>query len=84
MFLWARWSEEDSRAAFFTSRESLVCSGFVTVVSNFHYQSTLDAAYVCVLPWSEFSIIPSYPQYPRVVSRAAFFASRESLVWRES
>jgi len=29
-----------------------------------HYQSTLDAVYVYVVPWSEFPIVPSYPHYP--------------------
>ena len=31
---------------------------------GFHYQSTLDAVYVYVVPWSEFPIVPSYPHYP--------------------
>ena len=26
-----------------------------------HYQSTLDAVYVYVVPWSEFPIVPSFP-----------------------
>ena len=29
-----------------------------------HYQSTLDAVNVCVVSWSEFPIVPSYPHYP--------------------
>ena len=29
------------------------------------YQSTLDAVYVYVVPWSEFPIVPSYPDYPQ-------------------
>ena len=28
-------------------------------VSDSHYQSTLDAVYVYVVPWSEFPIVPS-------------------------
>jgi len=28
-------------------------------------QSTLDAVYVYVVPWSEFRIVPSYPHYPQ-------------------
>ena len=34
------------------------------VVSVSHYQSTLDAVYVYVVPWSEFPIVTSYPHYP--------------------
>ena len=30
-------------------------------VCNSSYQSTLDAVYVHVVPWSEFPIVPSYP-----------------------
>jgi len=30
-----------------------------------HYQSSLDAVYVYVVPWSEFPIVPSYPHYPQ-------------------
>ena len=37
---------------------------YMTVVSDSHYQSTLDAVYVYVVPWSEFPIVPSYPHYP--------------------
>jgi len=37
----------------------------MTVVSDSHYQSTLDAVYDAV-PWSEFPIVPSYPHYPHV------------------
>ena len=29
------------------------------------YQSTLDAVYVYIVPWSEFPIVPSYPHYPQ-------------------
>ena len=29
-----------------------------------HYPSTVDAAYVYVVPWSEFPIVPSNPHYP--------------------
>ena len=36
----------------------------ITLVSHSHYQSTLDAVYVYVVPWSEFPIVPSYPHYP--------------------
>jgi len=38
----------------------------VTVVSDSHYQSTLDVVYVYVVPWSEFPIVPSYPHYPQL------------------
>jgi len=34
------------------------------VVSDSHYQSTHDAVYVYVVPWSEFPIVPSYHHYP--------------------
>ena len=37
---------------------------YMTVVSDSHYQSTVDAVYVYVVPWSEFPIVPSYPHYP--------------------
>ena len=30
---------------------------YMTVVSDSHYRSTLDAVYVCVVPWSEFPIV---------------------------
>ena len=30
-------------------------------------QSTLDAVYVYVVPWSELPIVPSYPHYPQKV-----------------
>jgi len=33
----------------------------MTVVSASPYQTTLDAVYVCVVPWSEFPIVPSDP-----------------------
>ena len=33
------------------------------------FGSTLDAVYVCVVPWSEFPIVPSYPHYPHSTSR---------------
>ena len=35
----------------------------MTVVSDSHHQSTLDVVYVYGVPWSEFSIVPSYPHY---------------------
>ena len=35
----------------------------LTVVSDSHHQSTLDAVYVSFEPWSEFPIVPSYPHY---------------------
>ena len=38
---------------------------YMTVLSDPSYQSTLDAVYVYVVPWSEFSIVPSYPHYPQ-------------------
>jgi len=38
----------------------------MTVVSDSQYQSTLDAVYVYVVPWSEFPMVPSYPHYPQV------------------
>ena len=31
------------------------------VVSDSHYQSTLDVVCVNAVPWSEFAIVPSYP-----------------------
>ena len=34
---------------------------YMTVVSESHHQSTLDAVYVCVVPWSEFPIVPFRP-----------------------
>ena len=36
----------------------------MTVVSDSHYQSTLDVVCVYVVPWSEFPMVPSYPHYP--------------------
>ena len=36
---------------------------YMTVVSDFRFQSTLEAVYVYVVPWSEFPIVPSYPYY---------------------
>ena len=36
----------------------------ITVVSDSHHQSTLDAVYVCVVLWSGLPIVPSYPHYP--------------------
>ena len=33
-----------------------------------HYHSILDAVYVYVVPWSEFSIDPSYPHYPQTLT----------------
>ena len=33
---------------------------------NGGHQSTLDAVCECVVPWSEFLIVPSYPHYPQV------------------
>ena len=47
-------------------------------VSDSRYQSTLDAVYVYVVPWSEFTIVPSYPHYTqpaRVFSLEARFQS---------
>ena len=35
----------------------------MTVVSDSHYQSTLDAVYAYVVSWLEFPIVPSYPHY---------------------
>ena len=35
-------------------------------VSDSHHQSALDAVYVYVVPWSETSIVPSYPHYPPI------------------
>ena len=34
------------------------------VVSDSHYQSTLDAVYVCIVPWSDFPFVPSNPHNP--------------------
>ena len=39
---------------------------YTTVVSDSHYQSTLDAVYVYVVSWSEFPIVPSHPHYPHL------------------
>ena len=44
---------------------------FVTVVSESHYQSTLDAVYVYVMPWSEFPIVTSFPHYTQLCSYSA-------------
>ena len=35
-----------------------------------HYQSTLDAVYVYVVPWTEFPIVPSYPHYQQAAASA--------------
>ena len=37
----------------------------MAVVSDSHYQSTLDAVYVYVVPWSELPIVSSNPHYPQ-------------------
>jgi len=37
---------------------------YMTVVFDPHYQSTFDAIYVYVVPWSDFPTVPSYPHYP--------------------
>ena len=36
----------------------------MTDISDSHYQSTLDAVYVYVVPWSEFPFVPSYSHCP--------------------
>jgi hypothetical protein len=33
------------------------------------HQYTFDAVYVCVLPWSEFPIVSSYPHYPHLATQ---------------
>ena len=38
-------------------------------MSDSHYQSTLDAVDVYVVPWSEFPIFPVYPHYPQGLVR---------------
>ena len=43
----------------------ILLDSYVTVVSESHYQSTLDEVYVYVVPWSEFPIVPSYSHYPQ-------------------
>jgi len=48
-------------------------------VSHRHYQSTLDAIYVLVVPWSEFPIVPSCPHYPQGVIPRRERALRESV-----
>jgi len=48
----------------------------MTVVSDSHYQSTLDAVHVYVVPWSEFPIVPSYPHYPHAVHLSRHKLSR--------
>ena len=37
----------------------------MTVVSDSPYRSTLDAAYVYAVPWSEFPIVPFHLHYPQ-------------------
>ena len=37
----------------------------MTVVSDSHYQTTLDAVHVHVVPWSELLIVLSNPHYPQ-------------------
>ena len=37
----------------------------MNVVPDSDYQSTLDAVYVYVVPWSEFLIVLSHPDYPQ-------------------
>ena len=37
----------------------------MTVASDSHDQSTLDAVYVYVVSWLQFPNVPSYPHYPR-------------------
>ena len=39
---------------------------YMTVVSDSHYQSAIDASYVYVVPWSEFPVVHSYPHYPHL------------------
>jgi len=45
---------------------------------DFSYQSTLDAVYVYVVPWSEFPIVPSYPHYPHMHSSSSLAFSPSS------
>ena len=47
---------------------------WVSIDFDSHYQSTLDAVYVCVMPWSEFPIVPSYPHYPQVWIKTFFYS----------
>ena len=35
------------------------------------YQSTIDAVYGYVVPWSEFPIVPSYPHCPKFTREVA-------------
>ena len=37
----------------------------MAVVFDSHYHSSLDVVYVYIVPWSEFPIVPSYPQFPQ-------------------
>jgi len=63
----ARSSRSTTRPATASSTPSNSRSldSYMTVVSDSHYQSTIDAAYVYAVPWSEFPIVPSYPHYPQ-------------------
>ena len=53
---------------------------YMTVVSDSHYQFTLDAVYVYVVPWSEFPIVPSYPHYPHPACPTCQPSSSSSLL----
>ena len=44
--------------------EKVPLDSYMTVVSDSHYQSILDAVYLYEVPWSEFPTVPSYPHYP--------------------
>ena len=51
--------------------------GHASRVSDSHHQSTLDAVYVYVVPWSELHIVPSCPHYPeRLVASAVADTNR--------
>ena len=49
----------------------------MTIVSDSHYQSSLDAVYVYVVSWSEFPIVPSYPHYPHYRCRGNMAHTRQ-------
>jgi len=58
-----KWRAEAPRTRRSSPRQSLGESQIRQSDTNPN-QSTLDAAYVCVVPWSEFPIVPSYSHYP--------------------
>ena len=52
---------------------------YVTGVSDSDYQSTLDAVYVYVVPWSELPVVPSYSHHPQQRHHTVYASSGSPL-----